>query len=101
MIWLWTALGVSGGLCAILALIWMIGQAADHVDPRWKLAYATGAFALVATMCTVLIVAVIQDAADEEDQGPCLHESTGQRWNPATKTVQPYTYCDQRGTWTK
>ena len=48
------------------------------------------------------IIATIMYVNNKQSaQGPCLKEQTSYAYNAATKTVMPYTYCAEQGTWVK
>lgn len=42
---------------------------------------------------------VMQKMAEEDQQGPCLKVEVSMAWNAASKSMQPYTHCVDRGTW--
>ncbi len=101
MNWLTTAAGVIALLGAVVAFFGLAFRAGylwlEKEKPHQAVWHALCAFAILATLITMTAMDIGQD----EEQGPCLHEATGYAYNPATKTTDPYTYCDQRGTWSK
>lgn len=44
-------------------------------------------------------IALIFAAADGDPKGPCVRTESGSAYNPATKTMAPYTRCAEYGTW--
>lgn len=90
-----TGFVAAAAVVAWLALLCFLGWGSLEFDRAWP--WLIG-------ICAWLVVTfglVFNAAAEEDAKGPCLREETSYQWNPATKTVMPYTYCADRGTWSK
>lgn len=89
-----TALIVSSLIVGYLALcVWLIMAFSETDDKRY----------LIALIIAFIIglAFIIKLVSLDKDEGPCLETGKGTMYNPASKTMMPYTYCEKRGTWIK